>query len=251
MTSYNFNAHLSRVFGNSGFSTDTLSENDLSLMRSLVIECYKSNIQKNFPKDSLAVNRPIYEYHEISETINHASIWTKAARLLPVELVNLFMKSQLMTNIVEEFPSAFISDEENFGCPEVFFRLVRPNAPTDVGPLHADSWFWEANQWSIPDGFQRVKIWISLWSGANEFGFKYLPGSHNNDYKHSIEFRDGKYKPLFDANQIQQEIEIFKSLPGDFIIFNDNLLHGGQSTATNTRVSLEFTLILKNRFYWK
>ena len=44
---------------------------------------------------------------------------------------------------------------------------------------------------------------------------------------------------------------LIETLPGESIIFNDNLLHGGAlNLGTNTRISTEFT-ILKNKYQIK
>ena len=41
------------------------------------------------------------------------------------------------------------------------------------------------------------------------------------------------------------DLKKFTGKPGNIIIFNDRLLHGGYTTPSKTRVSLELTLIIK------
>jgi ectoine hydroxylase-related dioxygenase (phytanoyl-CoA dioxygenase family) len=42
-------------------------------------------------------------------------------------------------------------------------------------------------------------------------------------------------------------VVIFNSHPGEAIIFNDQLLHGGAVGQNETRVSLEFTMFVKKK----
>ena len=42
-------------------------------------------------------------------------------------------------------------------------------------------------------------------------------------------------------------MQLINTKPGNIILFNDNLIHGGAlNTGKNTRVSTEFTLLVKN-----
>ena len=43
------------------------------------------------------------------------------------------------------------------------------------------------------------------------------------------------------------KIKIFKSKIGQCLIFNDKLIHGGLAGGKKTRVSLEFTMMVKNK----
>ena len=56
--------------------------------------------------------------------------------------------------------------------------------------------------------------------------------------------RDGKSKPIPKINEKDIEITKFQGSPGNIIVFNDKLIHGGYSTSITTRVSLEFTLYI-------
>ena len=43
--------------------------------------------------------------------------------------------------------------------------LIRPDEPNDVGPIHADGWFWaygNGGNATSPSGYDRFNIWIAL-----------------------------------------------------------------------------------------
>ena len=70
------------------------------------------------------------------------------------------------------FGEISISDEENLGYGNIYWRLVRPNEFSDIGPIHRDSWFWELNK-NFPRPnfpFQRIKVWIAIETEAGKIG---------------------------------------------------------------------------------
>src|SRR5207237_1422761 len=75
-------------------------------------------------------------------------------------------------------PSAVISHDE------LNWRVVRPNQPTDVGPIHADKWFWDAGYGygSMPAGYDRVKIWIGVYTEPGVKGLTVKPDSHRSNH---------------------------------------------------------------------
>ena len=117
----------------------------------------------------------------------------------------------------------------------------------DVGPLHRDSWFWELNSdFKKPEfPFKRIKIWIAVLTDPGLNGFIVVPGSHlDSNIRWHGEFRHGKCKPVLDSDPLKLNQELIPTQPGQCIIFDDNLLHGGAITrARSTRISLELTLI--------
>ena len=65
------------------------------------------------------------------------------------------------------------------------------------------------------------------------------------DILYSGEFRDGIRKPILLNSLDKIETKLIQTKPGDVIIFDDNLLHGGAlNKGKNTRVSIEFTMIV-------
>ncbi len=240
------------VFLGNGYSTSSLSEADLQLFRSIIEKHYR-NVLKDTGKvtDPALLEKPIFKYHEISEHVDHANLWGKHNRILNKEELAEFMKGQFFSDLSREVGEVLISDEEDVGYPEIYWRLVRPKPFHDVGPLHADTWFWDLGHGTTPPNHQRVKFWFSLWNEAGANGFRYVSNSHTKDYPYTSEVRNGFAKPVFDEHAHDLEISAFNSKPGDFIIFNDKLLHGGLVGGTNTRISFEFTLFLPDEYVEK
>ena len=62
------------------------------------------------------------------------------------------------------------------------------------------------------------------------------------------EERHGFLKPVLCMNSDEISPILVETIPGQAVIFNDQLLHGGAlNKGKFTRVSLEFTLLVKNR----
>ena len=78
-------------------------------------------------------------------------------------------------------------------------------------------------------------------------GLYYVPKSHKNkiQFKNKTLRKDGLIKPGLINKRM--DIKIFKSKIGQCFIFNDRLVHGGLSGGKKTRISLEFTMLIKNK----
>ena len=75
------------------------------------------------------------------------------------------MKTRFFQELNSQFKWFEITDEENIGFSEIYFRLCRPKPFKDVGPLHADAWFWELGHGEMPKvsfETQRVKFWFNV-----------------------------------------------------------------------------------------
>ena len=159
---------------------------------------------------------------------------------------SLFLKDKVFNIFNLSDNEAFISDEENLGYPNFNWRLVRPNILGDVGPIHADKWFWDLNpSHSIPKMYKRIKIWIPLLQYPNEYSLLIKPGSHLEEFEYNFitEEKTNKRKPLISKNYYN--LMEHALVNEDFlIIFNDKLLHGG-CLVNHSRVSIEFTIAIK------
>jgi hypothetical protein len=102
-------------------------------------------------------------YHELSHLLDHGSVWPKAQRILGSAAVEEIRSMSVMRQLEAQFGRFEISDEENIGHEEIYWRLVRPDGPTDVGPMHADAWFWNLGHGSTPEGCRRVKVGFVLY----------------------------------------------------------------------------------------
>ena len=134
---------------------------------------------------------------------------------------------------------------------ERLFRLFRrgTRAEKDIGPIHRDSWFWELNK-NFPKPnfpFQRIKVWIAIETEFGKSGLLVEKNSHKrSDINWEGKFKHGIMKPILLEKESSLKMTLINTLPGETIIFNDNLLHGGAlNEGLNTRVSAEFTIIRK------
>ena len=101
----------------------------------------------------------------------------KNNRMLTRENTEILIEFLCRDNRFAYTKDDFISDEENIGYPNVYWRCVRAGSPTDVGSVHADEWFWALGHGTIPSGYTRVKTWIPIIQGE-QCGLTILPGSH-------------------------------------------------------------------------
>ena len=229
-----------------------ITHEELTKIRSMITSSWLMNISKNTTPQiaedfkSVGINR----YHELAHLLDHGSMWPKVIRILNPNAVAEIRNMSLMRKLEDEFGYFEISDEDNVGHEEIYWRLVRPNSPTDVGPLHADAWFWDLGHGVTPLGCKRVKVWIAIYCSPGKDGFKFVPGSHKHEWPYHGELKDGITKPKIGISEEELDVVIFNSQPGEAIIFNDQLLHGGAVGQNETRVSLEFTMFVKNEKYY-
>ena len=157
--------------------------------------------------------------------------------------------AQSLKDIIGNF---IISDEESLGYGNLYWRIVRPAEQNDIGPVHRDAWFWEINDEYGMDREEynkRVKIWISIVTENGKNGLMVEKYSHKRkDIKWEGEMRYGLKKPVLLTEEKELKMRLLKTNPGDAIIFDDELLHGGHiNNGEKTRVSMEFTaLVIKN-----
>lgn len=237
----------------SGYLTGLhFTEEELTKIRSMITSSWLLNIGNNTTPQivekfkSVGINR----YHELAHLLDHGAMWPKTTRILNTAAVTEIRSMSLFRRLEDEFGYFEISDEDNVGHEEMYWRLVRPNSPTDVGPLHADAWFWDLGHGVTPTGYKRVKVWIAIYCTPGKDGFKFVPGSHKHQWPYDGELRNGMTKPKIGISEKDLDVVIFNSKPGEAIVFNDQLLHGGAVGKNETRVSLEFTMFVKNENYY-
>ena len=225
---------------------------ELAKIRSLINNSWVNHIENMTSQctarqfEKIGIDR----YHELCHLLDHGSMWPKVSRILDPNAVAEIRNMSLIRKLEQEFGCFNISDEDNVGHEEIYWRLVRPNSPADVGPFHADAWFWELGHGVTPPECKRVKVWIAIYCDPGKDGFKFVPGSHKHDWPYHGELRNGITKPQIDISEDQLDVVIFDSQPGEVIIFNDRLLHTGALSRSETRVSLEFTMFVKNENYY-
>lgn len=236
------------VFGNAGVTTQlAMSSAELAEFRGLITEHWLSRIAELYPAEIVAKFREagLSRYHELADLVDHKALWPKKARLLPEQAVNRIRDMSFIQALTAEFGPFGISNEEEIYPEEIYWRIVRPAAASDIGPLHADAWFWALGHGKMPPDTVRVKVWIPVYSEPGMNGLKVLPGSHRQNWPYYGEARDGSVKPQADFDQSAVPMQLLNIEPGTLVVFNDRLLHGGAlNSAQTTRVSAEFTMFV-------
>jgi len=230
----------------------SLSGNELEQVREIITKHWLRTI-KSVAGESVAAEFAsigIARYHEKSDLLNHAAIWPKLGRLLDSNEVRIIRDMSIFRKLEDEFGPFQLSDEENIGRELIYWRLVRPNAASDVGPLHADAWFWEMGHGSTPTGHQRIKVWVAIFCDETVSGFVYSPGSHKLDSTYDVVSKHGMLKPQISTNISKLNIVPFVGNPAEAIVFHDRLLHGGVVGRKSTRVNMEFTMFVKKEYYY-
>ncbi len=236
------------IFGKLGYSKKIrLNFDELEHLRLLVRNQWLEQLEKFHPKSTELLSEvEMSDYHLFSDNFDHQNMWPKKNRILPINNVNKIRSMPFMKILSEEFGEFVISNEENIEREEIYWRLVRPNSKSDVGPLHTDAMFWNLGHGSMPHDCKRVKVWIGLFCEKGKSGFCYSPGSHLKNISFTSIEKDGIFKPIIEPSTLSGlEIIPFDADPGGVIVFNDDLVHGGFVGGTKTRVSLEFTMFIK------
>lgn len=237
-----------------GYFLGSMNEQDLKLLRTLVTEQFLHTIQGAAPSQVAAYHQAgIEQYHRVYHPshFEHGAIWHKGARVLGPAAVELVTQMIFFQKLRACFGEILISDEENFGWPGIYWRLVRPGS-SDIGPVHADKWFWDLGHGTMPGEpgeYHRVKLWLSLYSQAEKSGLRVVPHSHKkDDWRFHGEMRGGKQKPVLDEPEEQLDLLSLPLSSGGFVLFHDKLLHGGMPNLSDqSRVSMELTLLIKSR----
>lgn len=233
-----------------GFFVSKLSEDDYLLLKNL-IECHFEDLLKknNLDNKKITTNN----YSSTSNPEKHAELFEKRNRILSKKYYEKFFnESALIKNLKNLFKDIQITDEENFGYGNIYWRLVRPHPLKDVGPFHKDKWGWDMSTYKIDENkFQRCKIWISIIGDDSRLGFKFLPNSVNSNFefktkKHSKSSSFSFKNLSIDENSLPtNEVVSLKGEKGTFIMFHDELLHAGEVLFNDfARLSIEFTFLI-------
>jgi hypothetical protein len=238
--------------GSDGFETSLmLTKKELDIVRNLIRSQWLQRINEYQPSlTPLFESIEIDHYHEYSHLLPHESFWTKSKRIMSSDSVKIIRQTSIFKKLELSLGKFDISGEDSVEKEEIYWRLVRPNGANDVGPLHADEWFWVLGRVESPANHQRIKVWISIYSEPGKSGFKFVRGSHKKSWRYHGKLTGTTIKPQIDEDEASLGVEAFISKPGQAIVFHDKLLHGGMVGGTLTRVSLEFTLFLSNDRYF-
>ena len=222
-----------------GYDTDALTAQELDRVRRMIAAQYLQTlgtVDANLSRRAAAVG--IYEYHTLPLPFDHGTFWPKEKRVLPENTLTEFERMGFFQRIRAALPSAEIYHDD------LMWRIVRPNEPSDIGPVHADKWFWDAGNGSISTDRERLKIWIAVYTESGLNGLTVKPHSHTSDrWKRHFEYKHGIRKPVLDESTDELRMELLPLKSGELVLFHDSLLHGGALNRGMTcRVSLELTV---------
>jgi hypothetical protein len=237
---------LSKIDLGDGYVIDEITVNDLSVLKNIIEKQYRARLTSVYPNERSVIDQTAIENYHTLDFVAHKNLWPKEVRTLSEDDVLQFKKINLFKELEQKFGPVVITNEDKTRTQEIYWRLVRPNYENDVGPLHADSWFWTLHNGSIDQGFRRLKIWISIHNQCNKNGFRLIAGSQKKTYAYKGEERDGKIKPVYDCSlESEESLILVPTNSGQYILFHDNLIHGGAVGGDKTRISLEMTLLIK------
>jgi len=243
-----------KIFETPGYSADVrLGADELEVFRSAITEQWMWVIAAQHPDLAPRFQQAgLPNYHTLSHLIDHETLWPKKNRCLPFESCQRIKTLSFLQTLKEELGDFELSDviyddSCEAGREEIYWRLVRPDAPSDVGSMHADKWFHSfmaADDRAFPLGSRTVKIWIPIYSVAGKNGLLIVPNSHLKEWRyHGVPGRGGM-KPQIDEDVDTLGAQLMLTDPGNLLIFNEGTLHGGAvNRGGQTRVSAEITMV--------
>jgi hypothetical protein len=227
---------------------DLMDLSELDQLSEIVFDEFSRALKVENILNPIKSKMDLINYHNFNLGINHGDFWPKSKRIIGKLNLIKVIKMPFMQNLKNILGDFKISNEEGIQNEEIYWRIVRPNNREDIGPIHADKWFWDAmDNSSISNEnirYERLKLWMPLYSEVGVSGLKVVKKSHLNEYDHSVKKVNGRVK--FEAkSEDNYDLEVLEIDPGQAVIFHDNLLHGGSVGIRETRVSLEFTILKK------
>lgn len=234
---------IKEIDGENGFYDKLIiNENEFKIIKNIINKSYLKVISKIALKETRIENY-INIIHKDKKIDN--KLWTKRNRILQNKDVNKIKELSFFKELEKNFGKIIITNEENIEEEEMYWRIVRPenmDGGSDVGPAHADSWFWNKAE-DITEK-RRIKIWISIIGDEDNCGFKFILGSHKKKWNFETQLVEGKIKPKLNLNLEKEKFDLLKTKSGGTIIFNDDLIHGGYALKNKMRVSLEWTMLI-------
>ena len=244
------NKILFEVMSSPGFSTRmSLNDDELNLFNDLIQNQWLEVIREFYPEHVDKFREiGIARYHELCHLVDHNSIWHKSNRCLNKSDVQLIKSQNFFCELEEIFGYFKVSDvvydtTSVAGEEEVYWRIVRPNVATDIGPLHADKWFHKLGQSDLSSVDQNftIKVWIPIICEPGKSGLMIVPDSHKKEWQHRSVLVNGVLKPTFED---AAEPVLIETRPGNMLIFREETLHGGAvNIGEQTRVSAEITMV--------
>jgi hypothetical protein len=228
-----------------------LNEDDLLGLRRRINDQIRRILKRHDPEASCLIedeDDPLSVYHRLGPRPEHGDTWIKTNRLLSEQDAEWFENTVSIKSLRETLEAAGISDEEQIGRSNYYWRLTRPSVEEDIGPVHRDEWFWRLNNdfGHNLTGLKRVKVWIAIQTEQGMNGLLVQPGSHNRqDLLWEGRFAGSITKPVLKTVLDPSSMILLPTPPGYGVIFHDKLLHGGALNQSHLcRCSIEFTLLV-------
>jgi hypothetical protein len=245
-----------KVFEQPGYTTDIrLTPEELGLFEHWVTTQWLSRIRVRSPKFAERfAELGMRNYHQLADLVDHTELWPKQYRLFPTQWVQQIKTCQIMARLREAFGEFSISDVAygntiEAGREEVYWRLVRPHAEGDVGPLHADKWFHEglnSGYGMFPPHVTTMKIWLPVFCEPGLNGIIVVPGSHLREWRYRNLTNGGYLTTQIDEDVDAGSCVLVPADPGTLVIFNERLVHrGAVNLGKFSRVSVEITMVFR------
>ena len=224
-----------------GYLLESLAPRELIRCRELITNHYLRHLEQLQPDVVEQAHQVgIAQYHTLPCRFDHVSAWPKEARLLGCQYVEELMRMSFFERITQQLgPSATINHDE------LYWRIVRPDHPEDVGPVHADRWFRDDDTGAPPAGYDRFKIWMAIETEATTDCLTVKAYSQRSDHrKQRCELKSWIHESRIDESEnLVQQVELPLS-PGQMVLFHDALVLGGAiNRGKRCRVSLELTVL--------
>lgn len=197
----------------------------------------------------------LQDYH----TVTHHKMWgDKRSRVFPQDVVAEVENFEFLKHVRYDVGEWRISPVIANGKidrtrNEVYWRIVRPHAETDVAELHADYWYFgsfkdEEGKSLLQPGDFTLKAWIPIECEPGLNGLEVIEDSHHREWQI-------RNVPLVNNWREKRELleepgarMLLPTRPGNVVLFNDHLLHGGAvNRGSKTRISVEITLIFSKQ----
>jgi hypothetical protein len=246
------------IFGAAGYSADfSIKADELEFLREAIFEQWIARIETAHPESANLFRRAgLQHYHQHAHLVAHSTLWPKEARVLPRDTTVALKGFDFVQRLIRMFGAECrVSDVVFFSgttadYPEIYWRIVRPGVASDIGGMHTDRWF-HLTQGEGPSLFgpdeTSVKMWLSIYTEPGLNGLYVVPGSHRREWRVKYtQAADGYPRPSLDEPLADSDRLLVPVAPGQALLFNENLLHGGAMNAgSTTRVSVEITFVMK------
>ena len=219
--------------------TDIFTTSEFQIIKSLIIEHVSSRL--GFSVD-------LSTYHQQAAETDHLSMAPKAARVLSPSDAQFILALSGIKRLLDNHPGYQVSNvvyDSNTveDRPELYFRLVRPNQPGNIGSPHCDFWFDQAMGTNFGRG-NTIKFWLPIVLDPGKNGLLFYPNAPKG-IPFIIQTVNGFNRPCIDCEVSRLGDPVLpQPAYGQAIKFHDDIIHcGALNNGSKTRVGLEIALL--------